>query len=398
MSEYQYYEFQAVDRLLDAQAQKELRAISSRARITASSFVNSYDWGDLKADPLKLVARYFDLFVYVANWGTRWFAIKLPKAALDLGAVRCYQLDNELLALQTAGEHIILSINRGEVEDEDWDDGSGWLAALAPLRSELLAGDLRLFALLWLIEVEDGTVDDQADEPPPGVGPLTPALAALAEFLCIDGDLIEAAAGSAPAAPQFEPPPSEVERFLRALPEDEKVALLLRLHADEPHLGAELRRRVSTAVRSGALAAASAGQPARRTAGELRAKAQCLAAERERRAEEKTAAERRRLEAEAAQAQAKRLQALAQRGEAVWQEVDALIALRNAAGYERATALLSDLGALADQNDAYEGFARRISDLRAQHAGKYRFIERLDAAGLPRASWPHLSCRPQAPR
>lgn len=49
MSEYQYYEFQAVDRLLDEKARKQLRAISSRAHITASSFVNSYDWGDLKA-------------------------------------------------------------------------------------------------------------------------------------------------------------------------------------------------------------------------------------------------------------------------------------------------------------------------------------------------------------
>jgi len=88
MSEYQYYEFQAVDRLFDAPAREQLRAISSRARITASSFVNSYDWGDLKADPLKLLERYFDLFVYVANWGTRWFAMKLPRRVLDIGVNR----------------------------------------------------------------------------------------------------------------------------------------------------------------------------------------------------------------------------------------------------------------------------------------------------------------------
>ncbi len=57
MSEYQYYEFQAVDRLLDADARTKLRAISTRARITASSFVNTYNWGDLKADPLQLLGR-----------------------------------------------------------------------------------------------------------------------------------------------------------------------------------------------------------------------------------------------------------------------------------------------------------------------------------------------------
>jgi len=45
MSEYQYYEFQAIDRPLDHAAQD-----SSRARITATSFINHYEWGDLKGD------------------------------------------------------------------------------------------------------------------------------------------------------------------------------------------------------------------------------------------------------------------------------------------------------------------------------------------------------------
>lgn len=290
MSEYQYYEFQAVDRLLDAQARQQLRAISSRARITASSFVNSYDFGDLKADPLKLLERYFDLFVYVANWGTRWFAMKLPKKALDHAAVQFGDLEEDLVALRPAGEHVIVSISRNEVESEDWDDGSSWLASLAPLRGELLAGVYRLFPLLWLIQVENAWVADDAVEPQPGIGPLSPALAALAEFLCVDGDLLEAAAGSASAPAPIEPA-GDVESFLRALPEDEKVALLLRLHSGEPHLGAELRWRA-------AAAAGPAVQPhaARRTAGELRAAARLRGAERKRLAEEKAAAQARRRE------------------------------------------------------------------------------------------------------
>lgn len=51
MSEYQYYEFLAIDRRLDARAQQELRAVSSRARITPTRFVNTYEWGDLRSDP-----------------------------------------------------------------------------------------------------------------------------------------------------------------------------------------------------------------------------------------------------------------------------------------------------------------------------------------------------------
>ena len=45
MSEYQYYEFQAVDRPLTQEQMGELRAYSSRAQITPSSFVNVYNWG-----------------------------------------------------------------------------------------------------------------------------------------------------------------------------------------------------------------------------------------------------------------------------------------------------------------------------------------------------------------
>lgn len=56
--------------------------MSSRGRITSSGFVNHYQWGDLKADPAKWMERYFDVHVYLANWGTRRIMLRLPKAAL----------------------------------------------------------------------------------------------------------------------------------------------------------------------------------------------------------------------------------------------------------------------------------------------------------------------------
>jgi hypothetical protein len=42
VSEYQYDEFLAVDRSLDASTLAAVRALSTRARITATSFVNTY--------------------------------------------------------------------------------------------------------------------------------------------------------------------------------------------------------------------------------------------------------------------------------------------------------------------------------------------------------------------
>ena len=58
MSEYQYYEFQAIDQPLDEKAIQALRNLSPRAQISSTSFVNEYNWGDFKGNPLKLMERY----------------------------------------------------------------------------------------------------------------------------------------------------------------------------------------------------------------------------------------------------------------------------------------------------------------------------------------------------
>ena len=81
MSEHQYYEFRAVDRPPGRTEQRELRAISTRAQITAAGFVNHYEWGDFRGNPDRLVSRYFDLFLYLANWGSRRLSIRLPTIA-----------------------------------------------------------------------------------------------------------------------------------------------------------------------------------------------------------------------------------------------------------------------------------------------------------------------------
>jgi len=83
MSKYQYYEFQAIDRPLSKSEMAELRAISTRATITPSRFMNVYNFGDFKGNPSVLLERYFDAFLYEANWGTRELMFRLPKRLLD---------------------------------------------------------------------------------------------------------------------------------------------------------------------------------------------------------------------------------------------------------------------------------------------------------------------------
>ncbi len=67
MSEYQYYEFAAIDRPLTREQMSRLRALSTRATITPTRFCNFYTWGDFKGDPLALMEEYFDAFVYVTT-------------------------------------------------------------------------------------------------------------------------------------------------------------------------------------------------------------------------------------------------------------------------------------------------------------------------------------------
>ena len=61
MSEYQYYEFAAIDRPLNRAEMAKLRAVSTRADITPAGFVNHYEWGDPKADPADWMRRLLPL-------------------------------------------------------------------------------------------------------------------------------------------------------------------------------------------------------------------------------------------------------------------------------------------------------------------------------------------------
>lgn len=86
MSEYQYYEFLALDKPLTDKQRAELRKLSSRAEITATRFVNEYNYGDSRGSPEKLMDRYFDAFLYLANWGTRRLMFRFPRALLDFSS------------------------------------------------------------------------------------------------------------------------------------------------------------------------------------------------------------------------------------------------------------------------------------------------------------------------
>lgn len=230
MSEYQYYEFQAIDRPLGEQEIRALRASSSRATITPTRFVNHYEWGNFKGDTSKWMEKYFDAFLYVANWGTREFILRLPRNALRRDTVRRY-LGGEMASARWRDAFVLLAFSSESESGDDWDDdGSGWLSSLTPIRADLVSGDLRSLYLAWLHRVQAGEIEDDVTEPPVprGLGQLTASLQAFADFLRLDRDLVEEAAERSPRK-DAEPSPDEIERLVQALPGRQKTALLVRL-------------------------------------------------------------------------------------------------------------------------------------------------------------------------
>jgi hypothetical protein len=374
MSEYQYYEFLALDRPLTEKQRAELRSISTRAEITATRFVNEYQWGDLKGDPQKMMERYFDAFLYLANWGTRRLMFRLPRGVLDPETADQYCYADTASLIET-GSHLILSLYVDREPDDYWEEPGGQLAAMVQARSELAAGDLRLLYLAWLLAIQSDEVDDEDTEPPvpAGLGNLSAALQAVVDFFEIDEDLIAVAAASSPSVQE----PKGMAGWIASLPEQEKDALLARVTAGEgTQVQALLLHRFRAASGSPPAAPARTAAELWQVAGDRKA-ARAKAEERRQRAAEARSA------AAQAAAHAKHLDQLATRTEAAWEKAAELIETKRPRDYDLAASLLRDLQALADRQEDPAAFTKRFGELRAKHQRKPSLLDRFDQAGLP---------------
>ncbi|MDG4790458.1 hypothetical protein O7626_31855 [Micromonospora sp. WMMD1102] len=388
MSEFQYYEFLAVDRQLSKREMAQVRSLSTRATITPTSFVNSYHWGNFKGDPQGLVEQYYDAFLYLANWGTRQLMLRLPISSLDLSTAEQYCWGGSASAWAT-GDHVVLDLcfeNDGEEWDWEDSDGSGLLASIAPARAELASGEVRLLYLAWLLSVCRDDIDEGEFEPPvpPGLSELSGALDSLVDFLHIDRDLLAAAAEASQPLTERPESSAELASWLRQLPTTRKDALLLRVaRGGASGVQAEVLRDFRAAT-SDEGPAAGTGATGHRTVAELWVAAEVRGAERILQAERAAAEEQVAREREAALARERRLDALAANGgERAWQQIAELISAKKTSGYDAAVAILEDLYALSERDGWTDEFARRLDALRSEHARKPSFVQRVDRALLP---------------
>ena len=400
MSEYQYYEFRAVDRPLTTQERAQLRALSTRAEITSTSLTNSYQWGDFRGEPADLIDRHFDAFVYFANWGSRQLMIRVPRRFLAVENVQPY-CDEESLRARRSRDNVVIEFSSEDEsgsDDDEYEDAY-WMASLIGLRDELIRGDYRALYLGWLASFRQLGWEDEEDIPededggnaleppvPPGLAELSAPLRTLAEFLRIEDELIQVAAEASAPEPPPETTGADLARWVQQLPVAKKDAILVRFltRPGSKLLRAELEQqfREATITPTGNHPVPN-GQ---RTIRQLLAARTALVRAKEEKAAQRAARERASTERKQAEARAKYLDGLIGREIATWREVETLIATKLPKNYDRAVALIKDLHDLAQRSGQTTEVLIRIQQVRQQHGKKPSLIDRFDRQGLGKAT------------
>jgi hypothetical protein len=359
MSEYQYYEWQTLDRPLTAAEQKAVNELSSHINVTSTQAIVTYNWSSFKHDPINVLAKYFDAYLYFANWGTRRLAFRFPNGLVDVSVIDSF-CDEYHTTIKTIDDVQVLEF---EMEEEDgydeWIEERGLLSTLARLRDDIIQGDYRALYLAWLnaMSQESGRYEEDEDDPenffndpepslPTGLKQLTPPLKALIDFFNIDPFLVSAAAERSPnlsSAGQADFVP-----LISSLTRQECDEFLFKIINAEPGAVAALRKRLLSFEKPSPNV-----QSNPRTFGELLKTAEKLRqVEARRQAEEK----RKRHVAE--------MQKLAKREAKTWQDVEDLIQSGYAASnYDEATILLVKLHQLAEFQGTQIRFDVRLQEL-----------------------------------
>lgn len=369
MSEYQSYEFQALDRALTNDDQSYLRALSSRAEIGATNARFIYNYSDFRSNPIEVLERCFDMMLYVANFGVRQLAIRLPKNLVNPAIFTPY-CDTECISTSTTKKSTILNIQISMEDYYQWIEEESWLPNLVGLREEVLQGDLRLLYLAWLQSGFDENADAELKnmiEPPipANLKQLSPALESFVELFAVDRDLIAAAADASPTSQAIAEP---IEDWIAALPELERNRYLGRVAKGESHVGAELVQHLRQLYGK---PIASIGETSGRSLADLVAIAE--EKQNQRASKEKQAAK---------QARRRQLDALALKVDIIWKEISRLIELKQSKPYDEAVSHLIDLRDLADYQGKRKTFDSRIQEMQQQYSNRPGLLSRLQKAGF----------------
>lgn len=247
MSEYQFYEYMAIDRPLTADERKAVSSLSSRTEASPYGASFLYHYGGSLRGGEDILLQYFDAFLYLANWGSARLLFRFPKNAIDIDLVNTYAYDNAVVVKQHK-DVVILEMNYYAEEGFGWVDGEGLLSQMVNLRRDIMNGDMRAPYLMWLhavsfdIECEVIHSDDITEPPiPPNLKFLTPELHAFKEFMIIEDELLETVAKYSPIYQEAE---LDIEQGLKLLSQVEKEVFLRKLAQNVSNLSSIFIQRL----------------------------------------------------------------------------------------------------------------------------------------------------------
>jgi len=248
MSEYQFYEFQSVDRPLTTKEQQEIDKWSSRTSPSSTGATFIYNYSDFSKDPKQVVRKYFDAMFYIANWGTKQLMFRFPKELIDRETIQAYCTVDEISLYEYEKCFVLDMLFSEEESYHDWVDGEGSLSSLIGLRQDILQGDYRSLYLAWLhacwFSREWDEFDQNMPEPPISrpLKPFNGALKSWVELLEIEQSILTVASKTKTRIAKEQS--KDVSTLIPLLAETEKDDFLLRLVNEEALLSVKLRKRL----------------------------------------------------------------------------------------------------------------------------------------------------------
>ena len=380
MSEYQRYEFMTSDRPLTRAQLDAVNALSSHIEASSTHALIEYHWGDFKHDPIDVLHKFFDGFLYWANWGAPELALRFPHGILPVDLIDGYDLDDFVTFTQYP-DYDILDIHFGEMEGTDeWMEYE--LGSLIAIRDELMEGDLRALYIVWLASQrmregydEEESYDEEEDDEiisvppvPPAFGRLTAAQQALAELLQVPQELLVAAARHSSAA--MSSTDDDFVAWVELLPQDRHSDYLVRLAHNEPGLSRLLVRELRELGQDKTRARPSTGEHV--TYATLLAESKAIKAqlEREKREQEQLARQR-------------HLQEIHDHRDEYWHQVELAVTRGTGSGYDEAVRLLVELREVADQFKESQEFQEHFRAWVRPHLRRPAFVKRLQDRKFP---------------
>ncbi|MEK7395785.1 MAG: hypothetical protein AAB116_02500 [Candidatus Poribacteria bacterium] len=376
MSEYQYYEFRAIDRPLTQTEMKELRKLSTRAEITPMLFTNTYNYGDFGGSPEEMMEKYFDAYVYVANWGSFHLMLRFPRGIIDEEIIELYIVE-DALKYWTTNTHVIIS---WEFNCEDgWDEyveGEGWIDRLLPIRQEIEQGNYASLYIGWMLGFYFELYDDDTVEPPVPFGnkKLTTAQKAFVEFLNIDEDLAVAGLQGSEAGKADFDKEASYKAWISQISESEaKEAILKILRGEIIEAQTDIRRKYNQFLKDTRKDDLQ-DDTTRRTVHMLLNAAKDAEKKRLKREAEEYAREQEKLERERKEF----LAGLVPKFSELWVKAESLAEQQSGSSYDQARDLLVDLRDAYKQAGRSDEFKSLVTKYTEKHAKRKMLLQRLE--------------------